>query len=330
MKKIAFYDTKPYDKIWFGELNTKYDIEYFESKLNEKTAVLANGFDGVIAFVNDEINAKAIDVLYDGGVKVIAMRCAGYNNVDMKAALNRIRIVRVPAYSPHAVAEHTMALLLTLNRKIHRAYIRTRDFNFSLTGLMGFDLYGKAVGVIGTGKIGKVFIDICKGFGMKVLAYDPYPSDIPDVKYVDLDTLLSESDIISLHCPLTEETKHILDEDAFSKIKHGAVVINTSRGELIDSHALLKALNNETLFGAALDVYEEESDFFFEDFSNTIVKDDTLSLLMSRPNTIITSHQGFFTREAMQKIAEITLQNLDDFFEGRKLQNEVCYRCANL
>ncbi len=329
MKRIAFFDTKPYDRTWFDALNTKYEIDYFETKLNERTAVLTKGFDGVIAFVNDEINEKAINTLVENGVKVIAMRCAGYNNVDIKAADKKITIVRVPAYSPHAVAEHTMALLLTLNRKIHKAYLRTRDFNFSLVGLMGFDLYGKTVGVIGTGKIGRAFIDICKGFGMKVLAYDPYPADIPDVKYVSLDTLLSESDIISLHCPLTEETRHILDEEAFSKIKKGAVVINTSRGELIDSHALLNALNNETLFGAALDVYEEESEFFFEDYSNTIIKDDILSLLLSRPNTIITSHQGFFTKEAMKSIAETTLKNLDDFFEGRPLKNEVCFRCPN-
>ena len=329
MKRIAFFDTKPYDRTWFDALNTKYEIDYFEIKLNERTAVLTKGFDGVIAFVNDEINEKAINTLVENGVKVIAMRCAGYNNVDIKAADKKITIVRVPAYSPHAVAEHTMALLLTLNRKIHKAYLRRRDFNFSLVGLMGFDLYGKTVGVIGTGKIGRAFIDICKGFGMKVLAYDPYPADIPDVKYVSLDTLLSESDIISLHCPLTEETRHILDEEAFSKIKKGAVVINTSRGELIDSHALLNALNNETLFGAALDVYEEESEFFFEDYSNTIIKDDILSLLLSRPNTIITSHQGFFTKEAMKSIAETTLKNLDDFFEGRPLKNEVCFRCPN-
>ena len=329
MKRIAFFDTKPYDRTWFDALNTKYEIDYFEIKLNERTAVLTKGFDGVIAFVNDEINEKAINTLVENGVKVIAMRCAGYNNVDIKAADKKITIVRVPAYSPHAVAEHTMALLLTLNSKIHKAYLRRRDFNFSLVGLMGFDLYGKTVGVIGTGKIGRAFIDICKGFGMKVLAYDPYPADIPDVKYVSLDTLLSESDIISLHCPLTEETRHILDEEAFSKIKKGAVVINTSRGELIDSHALLNALNNETLFGAALDVYEEESEFFFEDYSNTIIKDDILSLLLSRPNTIITSHQGFFTKEAMKSIAETTLKNLDDFFEGRPLKNEVCFRCPN-
>ena len=329
MKRIAFFDTKPYDRTWFDALNTKYEIDYFEIKLNERTAVLTKGFDGVIAFVNDEINEKAINTLVENGVKVIAMRCAGYNNVDIKAADKKITIVRVPAYSPHAVAEHTMALLLTLNRKIHKAYLRTRDFNFSLVGLMGFDLYGKTVGVIGTGNIGRAFIDICKGFGMKVLAYAPYPADIPDVKYVSLDTLLSESDIISLHCPLTEETRHILDEEAFSKIKKGAVVINTSRGELIDSHALLNALNNETLFGAALDVYEEESEFFFEDYSNTIIKDDILSLLLSRPNTIITSHQGFFTKEAMKSIAETTLKNLDDFFEGRPLKNEVCFRCPN-
>lgn len=329
MRKIAFYDTKPYDRAWFDKLNSHYEFEYFESKLNRKTAALAKGFDGIVAFVNDEIDEKAIDIMYNEGVQVIAMRCAGYNNVDVKAAYKKIHILRVPAYSPYAVAEHTMALLLSVNRKIHKAYIRTRDFNFSLSGLMGFDLYGKTVGVIGTGKIGKVFIDICRGFGMNVIAYDLFPDVNSGIDYVDLDTLFRKSNIISLHCPLTEDTRHILNREAFEKMQKGTVVLNTSRGELVDSEALLQALNNETLFGAGLDVYEEESDLFFEDFSNTIIKDDVLSLLMSRPNTIITSHQGFFTNEALKNIAQTTLDNLDAFFYDKDLDNEVCYLCLD-
>lgn len=327
MKKILFYDVKPYDKEFFDALNTKYQIEYIESKLSAKTAVLAKGFDGVCAFVNDEIDKEAIDILYDGGVRVIAMRCAGYSNIDFKAAYKKINVVRVPAYSPHAVAEHTMALLLGINRKIHKAYNRTKEFNFSIAGLTGVDLYGKTVGIIGTGKIGKAFISICKGFGMKVLAYDLYPAQNADFEYVKLDYLLKNSDVISLHCPLTEETNKIIDSDAFSKMKKGVYLLNTSRGMLIDSEALLEALNNGTVKAAGLDVYEEESDLFFEDNSDTLIKDDVLSLLVSKQNVLLTSHQAFLTKEALEAIANVTLSNLDAFFEGKPLENEVCYHC---
>lgn len=327
MYKIAFFDTKPYDKIWFDRLNPGYEIVYFESKLNRHTAPLAAGCQAVCAFVNDTVDGFTIDALKKEGVQVIAMRCAGYSNVDFKAAFEKINVVRVPAYSPYAVAEHAMALLLTLNRKIHKAYIRTRDFNFSLNGLCGVDLHGKTAGIIGTGKIGRIFIDLCRGFGMQVLAYDLYPAKDTDITYTDLPTLLRNSDVISLHCPLTKQTRYILNKEAFSQIKKGAFLINTSRGALIESSALLEALNNETIRGAGLDVYEEEADLFFEDFSNTLIKDDILALLLSRPNVILTSHQGFLTEEALQNIAKITFQNLEEFFGGKPLTNEVCYRC---
>ncbi len=327
MKRIAIFDTKPYDKVWFDKNNTGYELVYFENKLNEKTAMLAKDCDAVCAFVNDDINKVAINNLYENGVKLIAMRCAGYSNVDFKAAYGKINVVRVPAYSPYAIAEHAIALLQTLNRKIHKAYNRTRDFNFSLVGLSGVDLYGKTVGVIGTGKIGRVFIDICRGFGMKVIAYDLYPAKDSGIDYVELDTLLAESDVISLHCPLTEQTNHIVNADAFTKMKPGVYIINTSRGALIDSEALLKALNDGTVRGAGLDVYEEEADFFFEDFSGTIIKDDVLSLLVSKPNVILTSHQAFLTEEALENIASTTMKNLDEFFSDQFLTNEVCYQC---
>lgn len=325
--KLAFFDSKPYDIFWFDKFNTKYDIKYFEPKLNEETAAMASGFDGVCAFVNDNVNAAAVDKLYEGGVRVVAMRCAGYSNVDFKAAYKKINVVRVPAYSPYAVAEHAMALLLAVNRKICRAYIRTRDFNFSLNGLNGTDFHSKTVGVVGTGKIGQAFINICKGFGMHVLAYDAYPNDTLGVEYTDLDTLLAQSDVISLHCPLTKDTQYMLNKDAFAKMKDGVFIVNTSRGALIDSNALYDALNSGKVRGAGLDVYEEEAELFFQDFSESIVKDDTLSLLLTRPNVIITSHQAYFTDEALQKIAQITLANLDEFFDGKPLTNEVCYLC---
>lgn len=325
MKKIAFFDAKPYDKIWFEKLNKDYDfnILYFENKLNENTAILAKECDAVIAFVNDEINENTINELYRHGIKILAMRSAGYNNVDMKAARGKIKVVRVPDYSPHAVAEHTMALLLSINRKIHRAYSRTRDRNFSINGLIGYDLYGKTIGVIGTGKIGKTFIEICKGFGLNILAYDLYPSDELGVEYVTLGELFEKSDIISLHCPLTKDTYHIIDNKSINLMKRGVYIINTSRGALIDTEVLLDALKSGKVGAAALDVYEEESDFFFEDFSNSIINDDTLTVLTSLPNVLITSHQAFFTNEALEKIAYITLENLKSFFDGRSLENEV-------
>lgn len=327
MKKVAFFDTKPYDRTWFDALGKNYEITYFEEKLNHHTAKFTDGFDAVCAFVNDRVNALAIERLYNNGVQLIAMRCAGYSNVDVKAAFQKLHIVRVPAYSPHAVAEHTMGLLLTLNRRLHKAYNRTREFNFSIVGLTGTDLYGKTVGVIGTGKIGRTFIDICRGFGMRVLAYDKFPAKDNGLDYVELDTLLRESDVISLHCPLTPDTRHILNRDAFSKMKKGVFILNTSRGALIDSEALLDALNSRTVGGAGLDVYEEEANLFYEDRSDTIIHDDTLALLVSRPNVILTAHQAFLTEEALHNIAEETIKNLDAFFSGAPLENEICYLC---
>ncbi|MBE7026515.1 MAG: 2-hydroxyacid dehydrogenase [Ruminococcaceae bacterium] len=329
MKRIAFFDTKPYDKTYFDlhKENSGLEFKYFESKLNPDTVGMTAGFDGVVAFVNDDINADVIDKLYDNGIRVIAMRCAGYNNVNFKSAYKKIHIVRVPAYSPYAVAEHTMAMLLTLNRKTHKAYNRTRDFNFSLSGLVGFDLHGKTVGIIGTGKIGKIFINICRGFGLNVIAYDPYPDKTIDIEYVSLKELCSHSDIISLHCPLSESTRHIINEETLGLMKEGVYIINTSRGALIDSEALLEAIKSEKVGGAALDVYEEETDLFFEDFSGEIVYDDVLSRLISMPNVLVTSHQAFLTKEALENIATTTIDNLKDFFDDKPLANEVCYNC---
>lgn len=324
MPKIAFFDTKPYDKYWFDRASGgRLDITYFETKLAARSARLGAGFDAVCAFVNDDLDTEAVNILADCGVKLIAMRSAGYSNVDLKTAGKRnIPVVRVPAYSPHAVAEHAAALLLGVNRRIPRSYIRTRDFNFSLAGLCGTDLHGKCAGVIGTGKIGQAFIGILRGFGMEIVAYDPYPAKLDGVENVSLDGLFRRADVISLHCPLTKESYHILDGDAFAAMKEGVFIINTSRGALIDSRALLDALNSGKVRGAGLDVYEEEAELFFEDWSDRIVLDETLSLLVSRPNVIITSHQGFFTEEALQAIAETTVSNILAFFDGR-IVNEV-------
>jgi D-lactate dehydrogenase len=332
MKKICFYDTKPYDKLFFDYYKEMYgmEIDYFESKLNSNTAIMAKGYEAVVAFVNDTIDAKSIDILYDNGVRIIAMRSAGYNNIDFKAAFNKIHVVRVPAYSPYAVAEHAMALLLTLNRKIHRAYNRTKEHNFSLVGLTGFDLHGKTIGVVGTGKIGRVFLDICKGFGMNVLAYDPYPIKDTDINYVTFDDLCKESDIISLHCPLTKDTQHMLNKERFESMKKGTIIINTSRGALINSEDLLNAIKEEKVGGAGLDVYEEETEFFYEDLSYSIIQDDILSGLISMPNVIVTSHQAFLTKEALNNIAEVTMQNLREYFDDKALKNEVCYQCSKL
>ena len=291
---------------------------------------LAHGYDAVCVFVNDIVNKNVIDRLCEFGIQVVALRCAGFNNVDMKYAFGKIHVLRVPAYSPYAVAEHAMAMLLTSIRRIHKAYIRTKDFNFSLSGMTGFDLHGKTVGVIGTGKIGKVFIDICRGFGMKVLAYDKYPADgLADgenVRYVDKEELFAKSDIISLHCPLTEDTYHIIDRNSLEKCKNGVVIINTSRGALVDSEALLESIKSRHVGAACLDVYEEESDLFFEDFSGHIVEDDTLARLISMPNVIVTSHQAFLTAEALGNIAETTVKNIVGFFENKECPNELCYR----
>ena len=324
LTKVACFDTKPYDKIYFNELKEKYDIEikYFESKLNSDSVVMAKGFDGVISFVNDSIDKDTINQMKALGIKLVALRCAGYNHVDLKAAKGIVDVVRVPEYSPHGVAEHAMGLLLTLNRKIHKAYIRTKDFNFSLNGLTGFNLHGKTVGVIGTGKIGSAFIDICKGFGMNVIAYDIYKSR-DDIEYTDIDTLCEKSDIISLHCPLNKDTKHIINEESISKMKKGVYIINTSRGALIDSEHLVQGLKDKKIGGAALDVYEEESDIFFEDKSDKIIDDDTLRILLTMPNVLITSHQAFLTSEALKNIAEVTLSNIYNYFTLKKITNKV-------
>ncbi|MCK5130203.1 MAG: 2-hydroxyacid dehydrogenase [Clostridiales bacterium] len=329
--KIAFYDTKPYDKIWFEKINNEkynYKIKFFEDKLNADTAVLAKGYDVACAFVNDVIDTQTINILNDVGVGLLAMRCAGYNNVDFKSAFDKLHVVRVPQYSPYAVAEHAMALLLGVNRKIFRAFNRTREGNFSINGLLGFDLFGKTAGVVGTGRIGRVFIDICKGFGMKVLAYDPFPAKIEDVKIVSLDELYKKSDIISLHCPLTKSTKHIINSESIQQMKQGAIIINTSRGGLINTLDLIEGLKSKQLGGAGLDVYEEESSYFFEDMSSDILEDDTLARLLTLHNVLVTAHQGFFTKEALESIANVTLENIKEFEENKMLTNEICYKCG--
>lgn len=324
MINVAFYDVKPYDLEYFNLINDKFkfSIKYIEGRLNVNTAILADGCNAVCAFVNDDVSADVIDRLSGIGIKLIAMRCAGYNNVDVKYAEGKIPVVRVPAYSPYAVAEHAVALLLTLNRRTHKAFLRTRDFNFSLNGLTGFDLHGKTVGVIGTGKIGTVFIDICRGFGLKIIAYDVSKKQ-NNVEYVSLDEIFERSDIISLHCPLSKDTHHIINENSISKMKKNCFIINTSRGALIDSEDLLDALLNERIGGACLDVYEEESELFYEDKSETIIKDNVLSRLICLPNVIVTSHQGFLTREALMNIASTTLENIDSYLNKGKLVNNV-------
>lgn len=327
MITIGFYDAKPYDIEYFNLINEQYGfkIKYIEARLNENTAMLSCDCDAVCAFVSDDVSAEVIDRLCSVGVKLIAMRCAGYNNVDIKYAENKIPVVRVPAYSPYAVAEHAMAMLLTLNRRTHKAFLRTRDFNFSLNGLTGFDLHSKTVGVIGTGNIGSVFVDICKGFGMKVIAYDVNRT-MDEVKYVDLDTLFRNSDIISLHCPLNHSTYHMIDENSISKMKKSVFIVNTSRGALINSEDLLEALLDERVGGACLDVYEEEVNLFYEDNSETIIKDEILSRLIGLPNVIVTSHQGFLTREALTNIASTTLENISEFFMEGTLPNKIQYK----
>ncbi len=329
--KIAFFDAKPYDIPAFraqGELHG-IDFKYFETKLSEDTVELAHGYDGVCVFVNDTVNAVVIDRLHAMGVRYIALRCAGFNNVELAHTCGKLRVVRVPAYSPYAVAEHTMALLLTSIRRIHKAYIRSRDFNFSLSGLTGFDLHGKTVGVIGTGRIGRVFIDICRGFGMQVLAYDKYPCqaliDTGTVRYVPLDELFKSSDILSLHCPLTEDTYHIINEQTLAKCRRGVVLLNTSRGALVDAEALLAGIKSRHVGAACLDVYEEESDLFFEDNSGHILEDDTLARLISMPNVLVTSHQAFLTEEALDNIASTTVRNLLALQNGDACENELIY-----
>ena len=329
--KIAFFDTKQYDEISFEKFSKERNItfKYFEPKLTIDTVELAKGYDAVCVFVNDVLNKDVIEKLYEFGIKAIFLRCAGFNNVDVKAAFGKIHVFRVPAYSPYAVAEHAMALYMTNNRRIHKAYNRTREYNFTLNGLTGHDMHGKTVGVIGTGRIGKCFINICKGFGMNVICYDAYPSD-ESLNYVTLDEIFEKSDIISLHCPLTPETRHLINEDSIKKMKKGVSIINTSRGALIDTNALLKGITDRIIGDACLDVYEEEGELFYEDKSGHIMNDDTLLKLIAMPNVIITSHQAFLTHEALENIADTTTQNILNFFgDNFVTDNEVCYHCGN-
>ncbi len=323
--KIAFFDTKPYDKAAFDKYASEdMEFKYYETKLNPDTARLAEGCECVCIFVNDILNAEVIHRLYNLGVRAVALRCAGYNNADLNYAKGKTAIFNVPAYSPFAVAEHAMAMLLTFVRKTHKAYIRTKDHNFSLAGLTGFDLNGKTVGIIGTGRIGRCFANICKGFGMNILAFDKFPDEALGLEYVALDRLFRESDIISLHCPLTEETRHIINENALTKSKKGVIIINTSRGALIHSDILLKGIKSRHIGGACLDVYEEESEVFFEDRSQNIMDDDTLARLISMPNVLVTSHQAFLTEEALSNIAETTISNITEFFKNGTCKNLLC------
>lgn len=331
--KVALFDAKPYDREYFEKVNQDYgfNIKYFTSHLNGETVNLTEGFECICIFVNDEVGAEVAEHLYHKGVKLIALRSAGYNNVDLPAVYKKIHVVRVPAYSPHAVGEHAVALMLALNRKTHKAYYRIRENNFAINGLMGFDMYGKTAGIIGTGRIGQVVIRILNGFGMKVLAYDSYPNlslakDL-NFTYTDLEELYNRSDIISLHCPLTKETYHLIDRQSIACMKDEVMIINTSRGQLIDTRALIEGLKSGKIGCAGLDVYEEESDYFFEDLSQTYIADDVLARLLTFNNVLITSHQGFFTREALLNIATTTLENIKLFFTGGALPNEICYRC---
>ncbi len=333
MIKVAFYDTREYDRPAFERFGTQQDISFrfLEAKLDEDTVELARDCDAVCVFVNDTVNAAVIEKLHAYGVRLIALRSAGYNNVDLQAAFGKVHVVHVPAYSPYAVAEHAMALLLTSVRRIHKAYIRTRDFNFSLNGLTGFDFHGKTVGVIGTGKIGRIFVNICRGFGMRVIAYDAYPAADSGIEYVSLDELFRQSDIISLHCPLTEETRHMIGRDAIERMKKGVVIVNTSRGALVDAEALLEGIKSRKVGAACLDVYEEEADIFFEDRSGHILNDELLARLISMPNVIVTSHQAFLTEEALSNIAETTVNNILSCFRNDGLcDNELCYRCGQM
>lgn len=324
--KIAFYSTKPYDKIWFESLNREkygFTIDFLESPCKEASISLARGYDAICIFVNDHVTAPMIQELHQMGVKGILLRSAGYNNVDLRAAKGRIEVLRVPSYSPEAVAEYAMAMLLTVNRYTHKAYTRTREFNMNINGLMGQDLFGKTAGIVGTGKIGQAMIRICKGFSMDVIAYDPYPDEHLSVKYVEKEELFERSDVISLHCPLTDETHHLIDKESIGQMKRGVYLVNTSRGALVDTSCLIEGLIQGIFAGVGLDVYEEEEGVFYEDRSNDIMMDGELARLTSFPNVLISSHMGFFTKEATRAIAEVTLENAYALEQGKELKNSV-------
>lgn len=328
--KIAFYDTRVYDKAAFSAQNKNflYDIDFFDFRLNEKTALASKNYNAVCVFVNDNLDKKVINVLKLNGVKLILLRCAGFNNVDLNAAKDAgITVLRVPMYSPYSIAEHAVALLLALTRKIPQAYLRTRSGNFTLDGLTGRNLHGLTAGILGTGKIGKVMAEILAGFGMNIVLYDAYPdknwAESKGFAYLPLIDFFKQGDVISLHCPLTNDTKHIINENSLKLVKHDAIIINTGRGALIDTHSLVKALKQGKIGGAALDVYEEESNYFFNDWSVDVIRDDVLARLLTFPNVIITSHQAFLTSNALNSIAEVTLANANAFENGKELVNLV-------
>ena len=327
--KILFYDTKSYDRDSFQDTLKDFpgvEIEYTKSDLDPRTANLAEGFDAVCAFVSSDVGTQTVEILHNKGIGLILMRCAGFNNVDMEAARKyNIRVMRVPGYSPEAVAEHAMALALAANRRLYKAYNKVRENDFSLTGLMGFNFYEKTAGIIGTGKIGAAMCRICRGFGMKVIAYDVYenPALKDFVEYVPLDKLLSDSDVISLHCPLMDSTYHMINIDTIKKMKDGVILVNTSRGALVKTEDLIEGIRMHKFAGVGLDVYEEETNNVFEDRSDEILEHSTTARLLSFPNVMITSHQGFFTREALEAIAETTLQNAVDGDAGRESANDV-------
>lgn len=330
--KVAVFSTHSYDRQFFDVANdaaeNPHQLEYFEARLNAKTASLADGFPVVCLFVNDEAGAETLKILAQQGTQLIALRCAGYNNVDLQTATDLgIKVVRVPAYSPYSVAEHTVGLILMLNRKLYKAYNRVRDDNFTLDGLLGFDLHGSTVGIIGTGKIGMILAQILHGFGCHLLGYDAYPNDsfeqIGEARYVSLSELFTHCDIISLHCPLFEETYHLINREAISQMKTGVMLINTSRGQLIDSAAVIEGIKSQKIGYLGIDVYEQEDELFFEDRSESIIQDDTFQLLQSFPNVVITAHQAFFTKNALTTISQTTIANISDFEQGNELKNEV-------
>ncbi len=327
--KIAVFSARPYDREFMSAANAKaaHQLCFFDAALELETCALAAGHEAVCIFVNDTADAGVLEALAAGGTRLVALRCSGFNNIDLKAAARLgLKVVRVVAYSPYSVAEHAVALLLTINRKIHRAYNRTRDSNFELDGLMGFDLHGKTVAVVGTGRIGRVFSKIMCGFGCEVLGHDKYPSaefEVLGARYADLAEICAKADIISLHCPLTPETHHIVNADMLSRLKRGALLINTSRGGLVETEAVVEALKSGQLGGLALDVYEQEADLFYRDWSSTVVSDDVFERLLSFPNVVVTGHQAFFTREAITTICQTTIDSLSEFAAGRTLSNEL-------
>jgi D-lactate dehydrogenase len=328
--KVAVFSSKPYDRQFLETANAAFghELHFFEPRLTEDTASLAAGYPAICAFVNDQLNATVLEMLSRSGTRLVALRSAGFNHVDLGAAADlAIKVVRVPAYSPYAVAEHTVGMILALTRKIHRAYNRVREGNFALDGLLGFDLHGRTVGIIGTGQIGAVVAQIMQGFGCHILAHDPYPNprleDSGLLRYVSLENLLAGSDIVSLHCPLTPDTYHLINSQTLRQLKPGAMLINTSRGALLDTASIILALKSGKIRYLGLDVYEEEEDLFFEDLSNRVLQDDVFARLITFPNVIITGHQAFFTENALQAIAETTLGNITAFEKDLPLENEV-------